>query len=395
MKKSIPIIVISIIAVLIVAYFIFNYTVEKITEREVKRITQGEIDKATGSEIGRLTKEITDKILGGGTTDQALKEVNCDNIPTQRKFSNSPYYSGPLIDDHLHMPFTFKVSPEIYAQADWDAPILEVEVLAGNIICDFDKEKTSNAFGFYVVPSLLKGQTVQLIKQVEQQYPGRIIPFLMPAHVSGFDLGADDAEDVLDSNKGLFKGFGEIAFYKGSYKGVSPDDPALLEIYKIADKYNLIVMIHPDDGQKQAIEKVLQENPNVKFLFHGDQAEIWIIDILNKYPNAYYSVDSNLFDIPNEYTIANIYGPEKEEFISELRDNFDKILKINLDIWKPRIEKYPDRFLWGTDRAWDWHFDPEVGALLEEMSRSFIGQLDPAVQEKFAYQNAERMIAER
>lgn len=60
--------------------------------------------------------------------------------------------------------------------------------------------------------------------------------------------------------------------------------------------------------------------------------------------------------------------------------------------WKPLIEKYPDRFTWGTDRWFAWHFDPEVGGLIEELSRSFIGKLDPAVQENFAYKNAERML---
>lgn len=405
-----PVIAASIIIVLIVGYFIFNYIVKTITEREVKRITQEEIgritnqevDKVTQSEIGKITdeivkqrtEEITNQILGGKAVASALREVECDRTPAQRQFDSNPYYTGPLIDNHLHMPFTFDVPKEIYRQADWNAPILEKEVLAGNIICDFEKEKISSAFGFYVVPNLLKGQAVQLVKQIEQQYPRRIIPFLMPTHVSGLDLKPEEAEDILNSNKGLFKGFGEIAFYKGSFKGVSPDDPSLLEIYKIADKHGLIVMLHPDDGQKQAVERILKESPNVKFLFHGENMWPWIEEIIGIYPNAYYSVDANLFDIPNEHTIANIYGPEKEEFVSEFTGNFDRILKANLEIWKPRIEKHSDNYLWGTDRAFDWHFDADVGALLEEMSRSFIGQLNPDVQEKFAYRNAKGLLKE-
>ena len=165
-------------------------------------------------------------------------------------------------------------------------------------------------------------------------------------------------------------------------------------VNKIADNHNLIVMIHPDYGQQSAIEQILKVNPNVKFLFHGHEMEPWVIYILDKYQNAYYSVDTSLFGIPNEL-IANLYGPEKEEFVSELTGNFNKILDTNLGKWKPRIEKYPDKFLWGTDRAFAWHFDSEVGVLLEEMSRSFIGQLNPEVQEKFAYKNAERLLQER
>ena len=33
--------------------------------------------------------------------------------------------------------------------------------------------------------------------------------------------------------------------------------------------------------------------------------------------------------------------------------------------------------------------------LIEESARSFIGQLDPSVQEKFAYKNAEKLLQER
>lgn len=409
MRKPILIlsIIVAIIVFLAVAYGIFKHTVKTITEREVKRITGGEIGRITGDEASRITQdeidritkekteEITKQILGRDADSGNLQEVECDKIPTQRQFASSTYYTGPLIDAHLHMPFTFEAPKALYQQADWPAPILEKEVAAGEIICDFDKEKISSAFGFYVVPNLLKGQAVQPIKQIGQKFTGRITPFLMPAHVSGLDLKPNEAEEILNSNKGLFKGYGEIAFYKGSFKGISPDDPVLLEFYKIADRHSLIVMLHPDDGQKQAIERVLKENPNVKFLLHGENMWPWVEDIIGIYPNAFYSIDANLFDLPNEHTIANIYGPEKEEFVSEFTDNFNKILKVNLEIWKPRIEKHPDNYLWGTDRAFDWHFDSGVGALLEEFSRSFIGQLNPDVQEKFAYKNAERLLEEK
>ena len=413
MKKAI-IIAISIILFLAIGYNIFQYTVQKMTEREVKRITQEEVgritneqaDKVTQSGIDRITdeivrqrtEEITRQILGGDSEASAgkLKEVQCDRSPTQRQFASNSYYTGPLIDVHLHIPFTFEVPKAIYQQADWDAPILEKEVAAGSIICIFDKEKISSAFGFYAVPNLLKGLAVRPIAQIEQKYPGRIIPFLMPTHVSGLDLKPDEAEKVLNSNKGLFKGYGEIGFYKGSYKGISPDDSSLLEFYKIADKHNLIVMMHPDNGQQQAIERILTEYPNVKFLFHGEQMRPYAADIVGKYANAYYTIDTDLSDIPDDYQSVNLYGSgSKENFVFELKRDHTRVLDSAIATWKLAVEKHPDKFLWGTDRGYAWHFNSEVGALIEESSRSFIGQLDPAVQEKFAYKNAERLLQEQ
>lgn len=439
MKKSIPLIIVSIIIFLVVGYFIFNYTVKKITEREIKKITQEEIGRVTNQEVERIsqseinrtereietvtqsendritagetesitseeidkiteemiaqkTQEIMNQIFGGNAGAGTLREVECDLTPSPRKFDSTPYYTGPLIDAHLHMPFTFEAPKALYQQADWNGPTLEKEVAAGDIICIFDKEKISSGFGFYVVPNLMKGQAVQPIKQVEQQYPGRITPFLMPAHVSGLDLKPEEAEGILNSNKGLFKGYGETAFYKGSFKGVSPDDASLLQIYKIADKHNLIIMIHPDNGQRQAIERILKDYPNVIFLFHGPEAEPWIEDIVGKYPNAYYTIDGSLWDIPNEFQGVNLYDAKnKEEFVFEFKRDYNKLLNGVITKWKGAIEKHPDKFLWGTDRAYEMHFDPEVGALLEEIGRSFIGKLDLAVQEKFAYRNAERI----
>ena len=46
--------------------------------------------------------------------------------------------------------------------------------------------------------------------------------------------------------------------------------------------------------------------------------------------------------------------------------------------------------MWGTDRG-DivWGYEEEVGQLLAEFGRALIGRLDPAVQDRVAYKNAE------
>lgn len=91
MKKIIPIVAVSVTLVLVVGYFVFNYTVKKITEKEVKRITQqeidritkGETDKVTQSEIDRVTdeivrqktEEITRQIMGGSFESDSGKSI--------------------------------------------------------------------------------------------------------------------------------------------------------------------------------------------------------------------------------------------------------------------------------------------------------------------------------
>ena len=309
--------------------WIISIVLDRITKDAAEDLTQNEISRITDEEIKRITeqktREITEQIMGGsaGIDDNPLKQVECDLTPKPREFDSTPYYNGQLIDAHLHMPFTFEVPSSIYQQADWDPPILEKEVASSHIICIFDKAKISSAFGFYAVPNLLKGTALSPIKRIDKQHIGRITPFLMPTHVSGLELEPNEVEEILNSNKGLFKGYGEIGMYKGVYKGVSPDDPSLIDIYKIADKNNLIVMMHPDDGQQAAIERILKQYPNVRFLFHGHQMRDYAADIVSKYPNAYYTIDGDLNDIPGEHQSVNLYGDkEKEVFISKFKRDY-------------------------------------------------------------------------
>ena len=391
--KKIVYIVVGIVIFLVVAGFITKAVIEKvtrdITEREVRRITGGEVDRITQEK----TEETTRQILGVSRDAKSLQTVECDKKPVQRQFSSASYYTGPLIDAHLHMPFTFDVPKALYAQADYEGAVLEKDVAAGSIMCVFDKTGVKSAIGFYVIPSLLKGQAVVQIKQIEKKFAGRITPFIMPAHVSALNVQPADVESVLNANPGLFKGYGEIGMYKDVYKGTSPDDASLLPFYDIADKYGLVVMMHPDDGQRQAIEKILQDYPNVRFLFHGHEMRPYAAEIVAKYPNAYYSIDADLNDIPDEHESANLYGDKtKEEFVVKFKRDYETILATAITNWKGPIEKNPDKFLWGTDRAYVMHFDADVAALLDEIARAFIGQLDPVVQEKYAYKNAERLI---
>ena len=83
----------------------------------------------------------------------------------------------------------------------------------------------------------------------------------------------------------------------------------------------------------------------------------------------------------------------KQSFLAALAD-FEPLLEKDLAAWKELIEEHPDRFVWGTDRGDAvWTFDREVGRTLVDYGRAFIGRLDPGVQAKFAYQNAETLIS--
>lgn len=315
----------------------------------------------------------------------------CIITPLKREFDNEPYYSGQLFDGHMHMPQMFKIPDHP------EAPVLNEDITGDEVACLFDDDRIKGVFAFYSIPVHLKDKGLKAIKEIEQKNPGKIAHFLEFVVFPGYPVDPKQTDQILSANKGLFKGYGEITLYLPHYSSVKPNDPAMGELYKIAEKHNLIVMMHPIEGGEQAIEEVLRDYPNVQFLFHGAEmlssANMFLDEFLTKYPNSHYSVDINLFgeDPSGRPLLATSGG--KQSFINQFKQNWQSALNKKVSFWKSKIEKHPDQFLWGTDRGeYPWHYDQDIEALLEEYARSFIGQLNPAIQENFAYKNAEKML---
>ena len=109
---------------------------------------------------------------------------------------------------------------------------------------------------------------------------------------------------------------------------------------------------------------------------------------MDAFPNVYYTVDALYGD---QYLLHP--REDAASFLTKTND-YAPLLEIDVADWKEVIEAHPDRFMWGTDRRgiviWAW--DLEVGLRLTDYARAFIGQLDPDVQDLFAYRNAERLI---
>jgi len=157
------------------------------------------------------------------------------------------------------------------------------------------------------------------------------------------------------------------------------------------------VYFHLGESQKEEFEEILEANPDINFVWHGDQLISYedgkqnlenLDEILTNHPNAYYGIDELYGDVW-------IIKPEfsKEDF-KEHFQNYEALLKKDLATWKDFIETHPDQVLWGTDRSDQvaWSHDPDIGLTLTKYARAFIARLSPEVQEKFAYKNAEELI---
>ncbi len=321
------------------------------------------------------------------------KKSACDIKPKAREFKQKPYYSGPLIDAHVHMPTPSKIVGSVAGRFGFAMPVLGGNLTIDYITCLFESEGIKKAVGFYIVPRFADGIVARAVKKYEKQHPGKIAAFFMPPPINFLNLGIDTIKDIFTKHKGLFKGVGEL---RGDFENAQNlESPYFEALFKMAEQNNQIVMIHPNRRQRDVVEGLLEKYPKITFLFHGGREEEWVADIFDKYDNFYYSLDANLVPLYgwNREHISD--EPTKEEFLAYFRENFNARLGREVDRWKWKIEAHPERFVWGTDRWYEWHFDLEVGGLLEEFGRSFIGRLSGVAKENFAYKNAERMLGGR
>ncbi|TSC58311.1 MAG: hypothetical protein Greene041679_133 [Parcubacteria group bacterium Greene0416_79] len=311
-----------------------------------------------------------------------------------------PYYEGELFDAHLHLPTAVKAVSTVAIRIGIPVPAWDDELSLEYLHCLFGEEGVSRAYGFHVLTRYFPSLEVKKAKEMDKKYPGMITHFLMPTMI-GPNINPDvsTVRKVLAENPGFFRGLGELK----TYDGKKLDDPYVLSLIDLAREYKLIVMMHPFNEHKAAVEKIVRQYHDVTFLFHGidyvkeeGEGDIrdnrdWLKNLIANNDNVYYSLEGRL---PFYGWLREHKGEAvpKEKLLPYVKSQFDIYLKEDTELFKKMIEAYPDRFLRGTDRMHRPHFDRELSALIVEYSRAFIGRLAPSVQEKYAHENAEKLL---
>ena len=215
-------------------------------------------------------------------------------------------------------------------------PILGKDAELDKILCNFDNEDVIGVIGFVIGAEEVLGETISKAQSIKTDSSGKVNLFLMPIGFSKQSL-----ENIEESNKGLFSGYGEIAFYDQRNMNILPDSQQMIEIYEVAGKNDLIVMFHPDGRQQTQVENAIKKNQNVKFLLHGPEAEGYITSLMDKYPNVYYSIDAVLARIPPAPARLMYMVSGKEEFKLKFDQNFDLMLDESEKSWKAKLRNIP------------------------------------------------------
>ena len=322
-------------------------------------------------------------------------------------------YKGPLIDTHFHMsnlwdaPLTADGDGDSYEREvlrgdfPMDLPILGKNITMTEIACRLEREGTDRVYAFFPVESDRPGQlrpSLEVVRRTMELYPTRFVPFIQPlcCNETVPTVDASTLSEYLEIYPGLFQGHGEIVLYDQLRSGggrkaedYPPEAPLLLDVYRVLRQHKLLVWLHPGEGHQDSLERVLKQHADLNFIVHGEETESNISNLMEKYSNIYFAVN----DLHGkEYPLR--IGGSKSRFLAILGD-YEPLIEKDLATWQELIEAYPDRFMWATDRgsrAGLWSYDADVGHILVDYARAFIGRLDPAVQERFAYKNAQRIL---
>jgi len=197
-------------------------------------------------------------------------------------------------------------------------------------------------------------------------------------------------------------GAGELGLWKAELQNVTFDSPQMQTIFQVVNESKGIVMIHfsaVDSGGRPTelteIEPSIRKYPDVIFLFHSLSTFDVVAQLMSKYPNVYYSMDFvGSFRLGRGVSLGASAGSNNaESFLAAVNQaGLDYIVERNLQDLAPLLQQYPDRIFWGTDLSEPWHFEEPVTDVVISISRQFIGRLPADIQEKYAYQNAQRVF---
>src|SRR3989338_8936244 len=205
---------------------------------------------------------------------KAFLEVDCPPVRDPNSLPDG-YYKGPMIDTHIHLQSLPDGEP---GQPDYYGYNLGIKRSIDEWICMMDVEGTKQAWGFFPVWEPIIEESIDVVNRTMHAYPGRFFPFIMPPDDDGSLEGyptvdSIELERMLNIKKGMFKGFGEIGLYgrEDGSSALPPDSQRLQKIYPIIRKHKLTIYFHLGEGQDKALESVAKANPDISFVFHGDQ----------------------------------------------------------------------------------------------------------------------------
>jgi hypothetical protein len=269
------------------------------------------------------------------------------------------------------------------------------------------------AIGFVPVPLGSRSPTVASVLTGAQS---RVIFLIRPTNAgrfAEFAQGRYTAEVLhpLLSPQGVFRGAGEVSLHQPGMEAVGFASPPMETLYREINEMRGVIMVHPrgDPMRHNAsrphdpaeLEPILRQYPNITFLLHGGPSvfDPFVAPLLTRYPNVFFTFDANVWVFTVPVRGGSLFGSfdptsSAQKFFSGIAaaGGLDQIVDQAVAVAVPRMRRFPDRVMWGTDVVLEWHFDDRVMDTVILASRRFIHRLPADLQEAYAFRNARRVF---
>jgi len=209
-----------------------------------------------------------------------------------------------------------------------------------------------------------------------------ILPIYSPYYKPGIKhTWYRDPEVLIHARKALSSGeyFGIGEMHLVSALGPKRNNPIVLGLLQLAMQYHLPVLIHTDSSSHEYFLPICQQYDKIKFLWAHAGG---ILDA--------QEVGALMQQCPNVWVEMSARDPWH---YGQFTDENMKLLPG----WQALFEKYPDRFMTGTDPVWNAHqtyrwYEADEGwshyQQLNYFHRQWMLQLDPGLEKKIRLDNA-------
>ena len=235
-----------------------------------------------------------------------------------------------------------------------------------------------------VTLAVVIGTPAEMALEIDKLDPARILPVWSPYRIGGdWSRWAHDASVPQRAREALatgrYHGIGELHLIGGFI----PDwrSPVISELIALGIEQDVPLMLHTEFSRNTYLLELCRAHPGLKILWAHAGA------ILP--PRA---VDEVMQACPNVWTELSARDPWR--YINNPITGDDGAL---LPEWHSLLERYPDRFLIGTDPVWpveqmDSWDEPDTGwqeyARFIDFHRTWLGMLPDNIAEKIRLRNA-------
>ena len=219
--------------------------------------------------------------------------------------------------------------------------------------------------------------------------------------ITGFNptdmYAADHIRRVLQTFPGVFTGIGEFSIHKEFVSAkiagevASLQDPALDRILDFAGEVGLVVLIHNDMDvpfAKEGSKPAYLDQMKTVLKRHSNTTIIWAHTGMGRIVRPIKNHAANIEQILRDPAFAHVYFDISWNEVAKYIVASPEATKITADL----INRYPDRFLFGTDEVAprDWAMYSRVF----DQYRPLWKALDPEASRKVRLGNYERIFNE-